>query len=583
MMHNLVRALSLMLVVPWSAPFGAVDKDPRAVEVAERMMAASGGREAFEARPLLRFDFVVVRDGATVSTYRHWWDRQTGRYRLDGTTEDGKEYRVLFNVQDQTGKVWIGSDLLEGEAAAEHVASAYGRYINDSDWLLMPWRWLDPGVGLAYEGEREVDGKLYDVVRLSFDPESRLTPGDQYWGFVSKESGRMERWEFILQKEDGSPGDGPPQAFSWMEWQDAGGGVYLSTVKEQLGGSSSMAIRFPVVRLEAEAPDAIFNPIMRPDSVDLPPAAPTGTPPAEAGVREVLVVLNKSDHTAALLSARSLEIIRTVPTGAGPHEGAVSRDGRILYVANYGTRTPGNTLTEIDIPRGEVRRVADLGENGRPHGITVGPDGSIWVTTEGSKSVLRLSAKDLKIEQVYRTDQEITHMVVLSPDGKRAFTTNIGSGTVTVIDVESGKVQSIETGAGPEGIDITPDGREVWVAHRDGDDVAILDARTLEIKDRLPTGSFPIRVQVTRDGKRVLVSCAQSNELMVIDRVTREEIKTLRLRDVPIGIQISRDGKYAFVANTQADRVAMVDLEELRVMGSFFTGREPDGMAWARW
>jgi len=573
---------ALILLAAWAAA-RAAEVDPKAAAVAERVMAAMGGRAAFESRRLLRFDFAVERGGETVAVYHHWWDRPTGRYRVEGKTREGKEYRAIFNIKDKAGKVWLDGSLLAGAEAEEFLDRAHGRFINDTYWLLMPWKWLDPGVSLAYEGERELDGKRFDVVRLSFDKGIGLTSNDRYWGLVDQGSGRMERWEYVLEKDDGSPGDEAPSVFAWTGWSDAGGGVLLSTRKERVGGEGPpVAITFPVASFSDEVPDEVFNPILRPPAA-APPAETTGAAPSATGLKEALVVLNKSDHTAALIETEFFEVVRTIPTGIGPHEGAVSPDGKTLYVSNYGAAAPGDTLTEIDLPAGTVRRTVNLGANRRPHGLAVGPDGSIWVTTEESRSVLRLSPKELKVEKVYQTAQDGTHMIVLSPDGKRAFTANIGSGTVTAIDTATGATQSAVTGKGAEGIDITPDGKEVWVAHRDESDVAILDAVTLKILARLKTGARPIRVKVTPDGKRVLVTCSQSNELRIFDRTTRLEAGNIRLDGAPIGILIAPGGKLAFIANTQADQVSIVDLERLELLGSFYAGREPDGMVWAKW
>lgn len=562
------------------ASSGRAESDPRAVAVAERMMAAMGGRETFENARLLRFDFAPERDGKTISTYHHWWDRHTGRYRLEGKTREGEPFRALFDVNTKEGQVWTGRNRLEGEEETKFLEWAYGRFINDTYWIMMPWKWLDPGVNLAYEGEKEIDGTVYEVVKLTFDAGVGLTSADQYWGYVSKESNLMERWAYVLQDDEGNTGTGEPSVWIWNDWKETSVGVKLSTLKRKVAGDSEVAIRFAVAEMAADAPEERLNPILRPHSPVAPPEAATGTPPSEAGLENILVVLNKSDHTAALVDPGTLETVRLIPTGIGPHEAIASRDGRRLYVADYGTATPGNTLTVIDVPSGEVVDKIDLGEHRRPHGIVTGPDGSIWVTTEDSRSVLEISADDHSIQRVFETDEDITHMLVLTADGKRAFTANIGSGTVSVIDTESGKVETVTTGRGAEGIDITPDGKEVWVAHRQDDNVVVLDAETLKSLATVDTGRFPIRVKVTPDGTRVLVTCAMSNEMVVFDRVKREEIGRVQLDAVPIGIQITPDGRRAFVANTQADKVTVVDLENLEIAGSFSPGNEPDGMAW---
>lgn len=575
-------AAAALLVAP-AAPALASKKDPKAVLLAMRSMEAMGGQAAFDAQRLLRFDFAVERDGKIVSSYQHWWDRATGRYRLEGKTKEGLAFRVLFNVNDRKGQAWLDGKALEGKAAEDYVNLAYERFINDTYWLLMPWKWLDPGVTLAYDGEREVDGKAYEVALLTFDAGVGLTSNDRYWGFVSRETGRVERWEYVLQKEDGTPGDGPPNAFLRADWKEVGGGVTLSTRMERLGPGPKVAIVFPVCSLSAEVPDDTFTPILRPPASE-PPAGPAGRSPNEAGVKEVLILLHKSDHTATLLETQFLEVVGTLPTGLGPHEGLVSKDGRTLYVANYGTADrPGNSLTVIDIPSAKVLRTVDLGEHRRPHGLALAADGSIYVTSEESKSLLKLAAVDQAVEKVFPTGQEISHMVVLSPDGKRAYTANIGSGSVTAIDLLTGKATTAATGKGAEGIDVTPDGKEIWVAHREEGNVKVLDAETLAVLATVPTGKFPIRVKVTPDGKKVLVTCAQSNELQIFDRALRVPAGQVSLDPSPIGILIAPGGEIAFIACTQSDQVALVDINRNELLGYISAGHEPDGMAWARW
>jgi len=222
--------------------------DSRATEVATRMMAAMGGEAAWRSTRLLHFDWAVVRDGETIVRFEHWWDRSTGDYRLEGKTRDGAALRVLFNVESRDGRAWLDDKELDGEAATEQLDNAYARFINDTYWLLMPWKWLDPGVVLTYEGEREADGRTFDVVRLEFGDGIGLTSGDRYWGWVARDSGRMERWEYLLQNETGEPGTGDPTAWAWEEWIETDSGIALSTVKRRLGGDGDVRITFP--RLE---------------------------------------------------------------------------------------------------------------------------------------------------------------------------------------------------------------------------------------------------------------------------------------------------------------------------------------------
>jgi YVTN family beta-propeller protein len=297
----------------------------------------------------------------------------------------------------------------------------------------------------------------------------------------------------------------------------------------------------------------------------------------------VVLMLNKSDDTVAFVDPDTLEVLGKTPTGVGPHEVAVGPAGRYAYVANYGRQgSPGGDLTVIDVPARKAVGRIDLGKKCMPHGLAFGPGGKeLWLTCEEDQLVLVVDPKQQKVIRSYDTGQEVTHMIVVTPDGHQAFTANIGSDTVTVIDAKSGAVSQIKVGKGPEGIDITPDGKEVWVAHRNGGDLSIISSRTHEILETFAVGEFPIRVKFTPNGKYALVSNAQGHDLAVVDVKSREVVRRVQLDEVPIGVLITPDGKTGFVANTQADVVSVLDLSTWEITGQVRPGDEPDGLGWA--
>ena len=227
-------------------------------EMADKVMDAMGGKKKFDADRFLTFRFVVEKEGKELASYDHAWDRYTGRYRLDGT-KDGKALRVLFNVNDRQGRVWLDGTELEGDKAKPYLDTAYERFINDSYWLLMPWKWLDPGVTLHDEGEQKLDGEEYDVVSLSFDNVG-LTPKDRYWAYVSDKDGLMKRWQFVLQNDDGSPGTGDPTMFTWEDWRDAGDGLLFSRKHVKMGPGPALAILFPEVTISKTVDESAFAP-----------------------------------------------------------------------------------------------------------------------------------------------------------------------------------------------------------------------------------------------------------------------------------------------------------------------------------
>ena len=315
-----------------------------------------------------------------------------------------------------------------------------------------------------------------------------------------------------------------------------------------------------------------------------------------------LIVLNKSEASASLIDLSSGDVVATVPTGDGPHEVDVSPDGKLAVAANYGTReSEGSSLTVIDVPSAKVIRTIDLGEYRRPHGIAwLGGSDEVAVTVEGNKALITINIHSGKVTGSVITDQEVSHMVVVTPSGRHAFVANIGSGSVSVLDLwKMEHVSDLSTGEGAEGIAITPDGREVWVTNRSADTVTVIDAASLEVIAELESKSFPIRAKATPDGKHVLVSNARSGDVSVFSVETKKEVRRIPMdlspedtkgrlfggqfgdSSVPIGILVRPDGKRAYVANANADVVSIVDLENWKTAGVLEPGKEPDGLGYS--
>jgi len=300
----------------------------------------------------------------------------------------------------------------------------------------------------------------------------------------------------------------------------------------------------------------------------------------------LLLALNKSEATLAIVDPVALKVLARVPTGEGPHELISSADGRLAFVSNYGTNErPGNTISIIDIAsRKEIKRV-DLGGLMRPHGI-VESYGKIYFTIENSRSIARYDIGAGGIDCIMGTGQGGTHMVVVGSRSQKIYTANRESNTVSAIEPASGsaplKMTQIGLGKAPEGIALSPDDREVWVAHRGDGGLSIIDTANDRVKEVIKVGTAPIRVKFTTDGRRVLISDSQAGDLVVIDAETRKEVKRVAMGANGAGILVQPDGRRAFVALSQANKVVAINLENLSIEGSVETGRDPDGLAWAK-
>ncbi len=225
--------------------------DPKALEFANQTMQAMGGLEVWNGVRYLRFDFVVEKDGKEISRHAHLWDKFAGRYRVQGKMRDGSSYCVLFeDVNRKTGKAYIGGRLMESKEAEEKLQYGYNRFINDTYWLLMPWKMKDPGVRLRYEGPQmdSLTGKSFEIIHLDFDKVG-LTPKDQYWAYINSETFLMERWKFLLQ-------DGEQGTYEWKNWGNYGN-LKFSVLKNAADGSRS--IRTENIKIYDTLNDDLFT------------------------------------------------------------------------------------------------------------------------------------------------------------------------------------------------------------------------------------------------------------------------------------------------------------------------------------
>ena len=316
----------------------------------------------------------------------------------------------------------------------------------------------------------------------------------------------------------------------------------------------------------------------------------------DAQSRGSILALSKADHTLAIVDPVTLNIIARIPVGTDPHEVIASADGKTAYVSIYG----GGSLHElnvIDLVAKKPLTNIDTRPLFGPHGLTFA-NGKVWFSAEGSKSVGSYDPITGKLDWSMGTGQDRTHMIYVTDDGKKIYTTNISSGTVSIlVDTLIPPGRSAPAGAKPredwiqtvvpvtrgsEGFDVSPDNNELWTASAEDGTISIIDLATKKLATKIDAKVLGAnRLKFTLDGKMVFIASLQSGELTIYDTRSHTELKRLKIGHGAAGILMDPDGSRAFVACSPDNYVAIIDLKTLEVTRHIDVGGVPDGLAWA--
>jgi len=314
----------------------------------------------------------------------------------------------------------------------------------------------------------------------------------------------------------------------------------------------------------------------------------------ETVAQTALLALSKGDHTLAIVNPVTLKVIARVPVGPDPHEVVASEDGKTAYVTNTGGGK-SYEINVIDLVAQKALPNIDTRPLTGPHGIMFAV-GKVWFSAEGAKAVGSYDPSISKLDWSMGTGQDRTHMIYVTIDGKRIYTTNVNAGTVSILydtllpappfpgaQPRRDWAQTVvPVSRGSEGFDVTPDGKQLWTASADDGTIAVVNLSTrkkISVIDAKVMGAN--RLKFTPDGKRALVSSLRNGDFFVFDVASHKEIKRLSLGKGGAGIEVDPDGSRAFVGCTADNYVAVIDLRKLEVISHIDVGPGPDGLAWA--
>jgi DNA-binding beta-propeller fold protein YncE len=305
-----------------------------------------------------------------------------------------------------------------------------------------------------------------------------------------------------------------------------------------------------------------------------------------------LLVAQKGDDSLAIVDPVGGKVLASVPEGGVTgHEVIASADGKRAFVPIYGNSgvgkpgTNGSSLVAIDLATQRIAGSLDFGHGVRPHCPLIGPrDGMLYVTTELDQSITIIDPRTLKIVGSIPTGQPESHMLVLSHDGRRGYTANVGPGTVSVLDIAARKtLKVIPVSHNTQRIAISRDDRWVFTADQTKPQMAVIDTRADKVAQWIPIESTGYGSAVTPDGRWLLVALPDVNKVAVINLATMKAERNIELAagSYPQEVLVRPDGKAAYVSCMHSNQVAEIDLGEWKVKQTIATGKQTDGLAWA--
>ena len=305
--------------------------------------------------------------------------------------------------------------------------------------------------------------------------------------------------------------------------------------------------------------------------------------PANDGL---LVVANQKEHTVLVVDSEKRRELAKIVVGVNGHEVIVSRDGRFAYVPIYGNSgvgrpgTDGSTIDVIDLQAWKLAGTIDLGKPVRPHRAEWGADGLLYVTAELANAVDVIDPATHKVVGEIPTGQKESHMLVISPDGQRGYTANVGAGSVSVLDLgKRSLITTIAVAKRVQRISMSADGRQVFTHDQDVPRIAAIDTSTNQIADWIAVPTPIYASEPTPDG-RWLLALTRNSALYVMDLSTRTVAHTLKISEGASEILIRPGGDVAYISGTGAGKIDVLNLHSWALEKPIELTPGVDGLAW---
>jgi YVTN family beta-propeller protein len=312
--------------------------------------------------------------------------------------------------------------------------------------------------------------------------------------------------------------------------------------------------------------------------------------PTPSAARGTLLVANKGDQTLGIIDPDAGQQVATVAeNGITGHEVIASPDGRLAYVPIYGNSgvgqpgTDGTNLVVVDIASHKIVGNVDFGHGVRPHCPMFGPkDGMLYVSTELDNAITIIDPHTLKIVGSVPTGRPESHMFAITHDGRYAYSTNVGSGTVSVLDLAARKtLDVISVSPVVQRIALSVDDRFVFTSDQSKPQLAVIDTSTRKVAQWIPMPATGYGSAATPDGNWLVIALPGAKQVGVINLKTMKLEHAIDVPAAPQEVLIRPDGAVAYVSCATSHKVAEIRTSDWTVTRLIDAGPGADGLAWA--